>query len=717
MKKITTLFLFLLFFIPNYSFSQDSFNINGILNNQNSSNNTDSTDYLKKNTQYLETQQSNLESNKFSQNYMDLSNFKDQNLPFKSDDTLKPEELSSFENFVSSGLKQFGYDFFYRKSNSFTPDQNISVPPDYVLGPGDELIITTWGRINERWVVSVSREGNIYIPKVGLVNVSGVYFKDLNDFIKKEISRYYTDFEINVSMGRLKSIRVYLVGNVSKPGAYTISGLSTIISALFDTGGPSKNGTMRSIELKRMGKTISTLDLYDFLLKGDKTKDSKLINDDVIYVPPVGPLVAINSGVKNPAIYEIKNGDKLLDLIKMADGFTNIAYNKRISVKRIFNNQYSDYADFNISELDTNSEKNIELKDGDIITIKSVIDLDTSINISGAVAYPGKIGLKQGEMSLRDAINLAGGLLSQAGDTVEITRFTITSTGVVTNRFEMNLKKVLYGDPEQNIKLMPYDSIVVKTLPDWYYPKYVEISGEIQSPGLYSIEKGERISSLLKRANGFTKNAFPKGIIFIRDSARKQQQENIAKIVDRLEKELFSEASNKISTSLSPEEVQATKEISLQKQKLISKLREVKATGRVFLKFKSIESFENSEYDIELQEGDKIIIPQRPDYVNVTGSVMAEGSYIYSGGGYKKYIDMAGGYSYYSDKSRVFIIKADGSAIRAKSGIFGSTKIEPGDTIVVPEKFEKIPWLRDIRDITQIMTNLLMSAGVLIKVF
>jgi len=714
MKKMIAFFISI-FLCSIYFYSQETSNVVGVTSFLQSENNNSSSKSYNLNEEISNYDFSKIKNT--PEEKTNLSDFSDQNISLYSKQLIQNEEVSSFEIFVGSGLKQFGYDFFYKKPLSFIPDQNVSVPPDYVIGPGDELIISMWGRINERWKVSVSREGTIYLPKIGLISVSGVSFENINDFLKKEISRYYSDFEINVSLGKLKSIRVYIVGNVSKPGAYTLSGLSTVISALFETGGPSKNGSMRAIELKRGGKTISVIDLYDFLLKGDKTKDLKLINEDVIYVPPVGPLVAITSGVKKPSIYEIKNGNKLLDLINMAGGFDNIAYNKRVSVKRIFENKYTDYADFDIDNLDENSEKNIYLKDGDIITIKSVVDFDTSINISGAVVYPGKIGIKQGEMTLKDAINLSGGLLPQTGDTVEITRFIITSTGVFTKRFEVSLKKVLEGDPNHNIKLMPYDSIIVKSIPDWYYPKYVEVVGEVQSPGAYTISKGEKISSVLKRCGGFTKNAFPKGMIFIRESARKQQQENIQKIADRLEKELFSESASNISTSLSQEEVQSKKEVFLQKQRLISKLRQAKAIGRVYIKFDSLESFENSEYDIELQEGDKIIIPQRADYVNVTGAVMAEGSYVYSGGSYKKYIDMAGGYSYYSDKSRVFIIKADGSAIKARSGIFGSTKVEPGDTIVVPEKFESVAWLREIRDITQIMTNLLMSAGVLIKVF
>ncbi len=646
-----------------------------------------------------------------------IPKFEDVNLKIKSITKIKEIEESSFEKFVGGGLKQFGYDFFYKSPSSFIPDQNVPVTPDYVIGPGDQIIVTIWGRINARWVVDVLRDGTIYLPKIGTINPTGVQFKDLRDFIKREISRYYTDFDINVSLGNIRSIRVYMVGNVRNPGAYTVSGLSTMISAIFESGGPSKNGSMRTIELKREGKTISRLDLYDLFLKGDKSSDIKLTNEDVIYVPPVGRLAAISSGVKNPGIYELKDDEKLLDLINMSGGFNNTAYNKKVSIRRIFNNQYRDYLEADISDIDKNPQKNISLVDGDIISINNVLDLDTSVSISGAVAYPGKIGIVKDSTTLSMAIKLAGGLLINASDEVEITRFNPTQNGVTTERFTVSLKKALNGDPNNDIILKPYDSILVKSIPNWYYPKYVSVQGEVQSPGVYVIEKGERLYSVLKRAGGFTSNAYPRGIIFTRESVRVQQQKNIEEIAQRLEKELFTQSVAEISTFLSQEELQSKKEILQQKQRFLEQIKKAKAIGRVYVKINSLDELKDSEYNIELQDGDTIIIPQKPDVVNVSGAVMAVGSYVYTQGDYKKYIDMAGGYSYYADKGRVFILKADGSAVKAKSFLFFSTKVEPGDTVVVPEKFETIAWLREIRDITQIITNLALSAGVVIKVF
>ncbi len=620
-------------------------------------------------------------------------------------------------NISGSKLKQFGYDFFYKSPKSFITDQTVPVTPDYVIGPGDQIVLTLWGRINDRLVLDVSREGLIYLPKMGVVNVAGVSFKDLRDFLKKEISKYYTDFDINVSMGNLRLIRVYIVGNVSHPGAYTINGLSTIITALFESGGPSNNGTMRAVELKRNGKTISVIDLYDFLIKGDKTNDVKLINEDTIFVPPVGKLVTVVNGVKNPAVYELKPEEKLKDLIKISGGFLNTTYNKKIFIKRIFNNVYRDYVTFDISDIEENEEKNIALEDGDIITFDIVTDFDTSVNVNGAVLYPGKVGIKQGQTTLSDAIKFAGGVLENASDTVEVTRFNKTEKGIVTERFELSYKKAISNDENHNIKLQPYDNIFVKNIPEWNTPKFVEVSGEINSPGVYVIKKGERFSSVLKRAGGFTQRAYPQGVIFIRESVRLQQQKNIDEIVQRLERELLSQSGTDISTSLSQEEVQSKKAVFEQKQKFLEKLRKLKATGRVMIKLSTIDKLENTAYDIELEEGDKIIIPSKSDVVNVSGAVMAEGSYVYKKSSYTDYIDMAGGYSSYADKGRTFILRADGSAVKARKFLFFSTRVNPGDTVVVPEKFETVAWLREIRDITQIIINLALSAGVVIKVF
>lgn len=640
--------------------------------------------------------------------------FLELNSQTKTDSIINTHNFNLIEPKTDKNLP-FGHDFFMNKQN-FTPSQTVQVPPDYIIAPGDEIIITLWGRISERWQLTVMRDGTVYIPKIGVLNVSGLKFSNLLDFFKKEISKYYTDFEISVSMGVIKSIRVYVVGNVKKPGSYVLPGISTVINALFEAEGPTINGSYRKIYLKREGETISEIDLYDLLIKGDKKSDLRLINDDIVYVPPVGKTVTILNGVKVPSRYELKDGEKLYDLIELAGGFTNTSYSKKIKIKRIFEGKYYDFYENDITELTKTSSSNIELNDGDIIELNEITDFLAPAEISGAVFFPQKIGLKQGKMKIADIINLAGGLLPSASNKAEITRFLKESDGIKTYRFEIEIDKALSNDPLHNIEIFPYDNIVVKTLPDWYYPKKVKISGEVNSPGIYTIEKGEKLSSLLRRVDGFTKNANPSGIIFMRKEVKQQQEKNLNEIIEKLEKEIFLSSQKEMEESLSQEKVSAKKASLEIKQKFLEKLKKIKPIGRIYIKLETIENLEKTPYDIELQEGDEIIIPQKSDVVNVVGAVMMEGSFVFTTTNYKKYIELAGGFSRYADKSNIIILRADGSSQKI-SGKIIKPKIKPGDTIFVPEKLETVAWMREIRDITQIIANIAMTTGIIIKIF
>ncbi|HQE80925.1 MAG TPA: SLBB domain-containing protein, partial [Syntrophorhabdaceae bacterium] len=223
--------------------------------------------------------------------------------------------------YVSTEIKQYGYELFRQQSKTFVPPvDRIPVGPDYIIGPGDELRITLWGNIEGNFSVVVDRDGHINMPKIGVLGVAGLTFKELKDVLNKEFSKYYTGFQMNVSMGLLRTIRVYVVGNAERPGSYSISSLSTLVNALFEAGGPNKTGSMRNIQLKRNGKIIVNFDMYDFLLKGDKSKDIRLMPEDVVFIPPIGPVVAIAGSVNNPAIYELKNETTLSQLIEMAGG-------------------------------------------------------------------------------------------------------------------------------------------------------------------------------------------------------------------------------------------------------------------------------------------------------------------------------------------------------------------------------------------------------------
>ncbi|MDD5008796.1 MAG: SLBB domain-containing protein [Syntrophorhabdaceae bacterium] len=644
--------------------------------------------------------------------------------------------ISEFEQFISgktpltisTEIRQFGYDLFKRTPSTFAPVDKVPVGPDYVVGPGDELKITIWGNIEGQWTAIVDRDGNISLPKVGILGVTGLTFKELKDTLHKQLSKYYTNFEMNVSMGNLRTIRVYFVGNAERPGSYTISSLSTLVNALFESGGPSKKGTMRDIQLKRHGKTVVRFDIYDFLLKGDKTKDARLMPEDVIFIPPAGPLVAIAGNVKNPAIYELKGESKLSDLLNMAGGLTATAFKGRVQVQRIENHQFRTIFESDLIDIDRNLKKDFIVKDGDLVKVFAVVDTKNTIQISGPVANPGAYGITPGATRIKDVISLSGGMLYYASNDAELTRVKVTQSGPQTERLAIDLSKAMQGDPQHNITMEINDYLFVRSVPEWDLYKTVTVGGEVKYPGVYTVQKGERLSSMLERAGGYTDKAYLRGAVFTRARVRELQQKNLEEISTRLERELLSVSAGEMGTITSQEELAAKRADYAQKQKFINTLKSLKATGRFTIRLAHLRLLKGSEYDIELEEGDTLYIPSAINVVNVAGSTMFQGSFLYSDNlSYKDYIDMSGGYTRNADESNIFILKVDGSAMKPKSSIFwnsnrsrwelaafGETikEVEPGDTIVVPEKIERVAWLRDIKDITQILANVALTAGV-----
>jgi len=627
------------------------------------------------------------------------------------------ESVSEFEGFlkgslpqdVSFNIKQFGYDLFRQPPSTFAPVDRVPVGPDYVIGPGDEIRLIVWGKIEGQWVLVVDRDGNIVIPKVGTIGVTGLTFKEIKDVLQRELSKYYTGFEMSLSMGQLRTIKVYVVGYAERPGAYTISSLSTLINALFEAGGPSKTGSMRDIQVKRNGKTIIYFDIYDLLLNGDKTNDIRLMPEDVIYIPPVGPLAAISGSVKRPAIYELKEEKTISDLVKMAGGLSDIAFKGRVQIERVVDNSRQI-----VFETDLDNAQNYELRSGDLIKVFQVFLDKRFVRIFEAVQRPGDYGFKDG-ITVKDIINLAGGLKYYAYlKEAEITRVTPTLEGPKTEKIIFSPEKALEGDPEHNIKLNEDDYIFIRTVPEWGLYKTVTISGEVRFPGTYTIKKGERLSSLIKRAGDFTDKALLKGMEFRRIQVRDLQQKMLDEMIDRLERELLSGQSAQSSTATTPEESKIIQLETEQKRAFLSRLRQAKAIGRIALEIKPSGEIEGTPSDLELEDGDSVYVPKDPQTIQVVGSVYTQNAFVYKEGmDYNYYISLAGGYTENADKGNTYILRTDGTAQKAKS----VDKIKSGDTIVVPEKLERIAWVRNIKDITQILYQIAVTAGVLIVAF
>ena len=317
--------------------------------------------------------------------------------------TVAPAPLTEFQQIVAEStgrtLPIFGAGLFSTPPSTFAPVDNIPVTPDYVIGPGDELRIQIWGQVNQQGAYVVDRTGSIALPAVGTVHVAGVQFSQLRDFLISQLGRIYRNFDLNVNLGQLRSIQVFVVGQALKPGSFTISSLSTLLNALFASGGPLPQGSLRDIQVRRSGDTITHFDLYDLLLHGDKTKDVRLEPGDVIFIPDVGPQVAVLGSVTTPAIYELRGEKSFSQVLALAGGLTNVAANSRLRVERISNR-----TERNIIDVDLASGDSTPVQDGDIVNVSSIIDrFKDAVTLRGNVANPGRYVWHQG-MRISDLI-------------------------------------------------------------------------------------------------------------------------------------------------------------------------------------------------------------------------------------------------------------------------------------------------------------------------
>jgi polysaccharide export outer membrane protein len=303
----------------------------------------------------------------------------------------QPEPQTEFQQYVfaSTGhkLTMFGQDLFRGVPSTFAPVDRVPVTSEYVIGPGDEIMLRGWGQIDIDYHAVVDRVGNLFIPKVGNVNVSGVKYRELQPLLKSAIGRVFRDFDLNVTLGQLRSIQVFVVGQAKRPGSYTVSSLSTLVNAVFASGGPSAKGSMRRIQLKRGSQAVTEFDLYDLFINGDKSKDAQLLPGDVIYIPPVGPTVAMTGSVNVPAIYEIKPRTTLGDLVQLSGGLTSTASGQKATVERIKDRSVRAIEEFTLDD----SGFDRVLQDGDLVTLRALsARFDNAITIRGNVAAPGR---------------------------------------------------------------------------------------------------------------------------------------------------------------------------------------------------------------------------------------------------------------------------------------------------------------------------------------
>ncbi len=326
---------------------------------------------------------------------------------------LPPGPHTEFEQMAADSagrpLAIFGQSLFDNPPETFAPADGAQVPSDYVVGPGDELRIRVWGQLNADLSIQADRSGQIYIPQVGEVPVAGVRFSDLEGVLTRAVGQFFKSFSLAVSMGRLHQIQVFVVGQARAPGMYTVGSLSTLVNAVFASGGPLPQGSLRRIQLRRGAQIVQEFDLYDLLVNGDKSHDLPLQTGDVVLIPPVGPLVAVAGSVNAPAIYELRERATLGSLIQMAGGLSSVADGSNATVERITQDRVRTIHEF---PLDATGLA-FPLQGGDIVHISSIVPrFDDTITLRGYVANPGRYPYAPG-MRVRDLLPNAQALLSR----------------------------------------------------------------------------------------------------------------------------------------------------------------------------------------------------------------------------------------------------------------------------------------------------------------
>jgi len=689
--------------------------------------------------------------------------------PIRTSPKARTAELTDFQQMVATSLGQtlpiYGANLFEDTPTTFAPVDHVPVTADYVIGPGDEILIRAWGQIDLDVHARVDRNGAIYIPRVGSVNVAGLRYDQLQGFLKSHIGRIYQNFDLSVGMGELRSIDVFVVGQASHPGRYTISSLSTLANAIFASGGPSPSGSMRHIQLKRGSAVVTNFDLYDLLLKGDKSKDVQLLPGDVIYFAPVGAQVALGGQVNNPAIYELKNETTLGDVLQLAGGLSVTAYGGKVYVEQIKNKE-----DRGIVEIKLDSAGMTRpLEDGDVLNFTPISPrFVDSVTLRGNVAQPGRYpwhdGMRvtdlipnreflitreywnqqnaltlqlqtnamrdKGEVNKQDLAHLDNGPLNDVKknapeinwDYAVVQRMNIQDLSTELLPFNLG-KAVLEHQESANLVLQPGDIVTIFSQADLRVPrdqqtKLVRLEGEFTSAGIYRAQSGEKLRDLVTRAGGLAPSAYLYAAVFTRESTRVQQQERLDMVIAQMERDLARQAAQSSQNARTADEANSARTTMEAQRVSLDKLRQLKADGRIILNLHPDDASIDSIPDLPLEDGDQFYIPSRPIVVSVVGDVYNQGSFLQRPGKtVVRYLRDAGGPTRNADKGKVFVVRANGSVVSKDaasgfwSGGFSSMILMPGDTVVVPEQLNPGAAFRNFKDWSQILFNFGLAAA------
>jgi protein involved in polysaccharide export with SLBB domain len=692
---------------------------------------------------------------------------------------------------------------------------DVPLGPDYVLGPGDELSINLWGSVSQTLTRRIDPEGRIMLPESGEMQMAGLTLAKAQDAVNGALAPQFRNAHVSVTVARLRSIRVYVVGDVQRPGAYEISSLSSPLTALSAAGGPTAVGSLRVMRHYRNEKLIADIDLYDFLLHGMRSAEDRLQGGDTLLVPPAGLQVAVYGAVKRPAIYELRNETTLTAVLDNAGGLTVAAALGHITVERIVANQRRE--EISLTSADTEDVKasaaavaEFQVKDGDRVHVAAVLPYsERSVYLQGHVARPGKLAFRDG-LRLSDVIRTYQDLLPEPAERGEVVRLVAPDLHPETISF--NIPDVLVGNA--NLPLQPFDTIRVfgryeqdaptvsvqgEVLRPGTYPLFegmtaaqlvraaggfkrdalldtadlisyhmdggrdvtierrdlkigeavlrqergadvalkagdvltihqlagwndigasINIDGEVAHPGSYGFKQGEHLSEVLKRAGGFRETAYPEGAVLTRPEVAALEEKSREELIRQIE---TSSAAARLSPGVSGEHQSDTLQlIQQQQQQVLARLKNQPASGRLVIRINTdIASWAGTAADIELRSGDVLRIPKRPGFVLISGQVYNASAITFAPG--KKaswYLERAGGATEIANRKEIFVIRANGAVVGRRSGGWRdqdvlSTRLNPGDVIVVPQKIigASMIW-RNLLGTAQIAASLAIAASV-----
>lgn len=819
-------------------------------------------------------------------------------------------------------LEQFGYSLFAGSPTTFAPATDIPVPANYIMGPGDTVLLQLYGQQNATYELVITREGMLLFPEIGPIAVAGLSFDELRQQISEIVSTQLIGQRASVTLGALRSIRIFVLGEAYQPGSYTISALSTMTNALFVSGGITNVGSLRNVQLRRAGETVSELDLYDLLLRGDTSGDQRLQPNDVLFIPPIGPTVAVSGEVIRPAIYELKDETTAAEVLALSGGLLPTAFPRDSKIERISDTGERTVIDIDLSQ---SAGQQLAMRTGDRLQINPVLDqlqnvvltqghllrpggyqwrdgmrvsdvipsvanlrpnpdlnyallvreqpvsrlseviklelgnaISTPgsaadlvlqpndriitfgvtesreeylqdlleelsaqasfdnpaalIEVDGNVRYPG-IYPHVANMTVGDIINSAGGMLEDTdarysvlvrkrgnqgaievenaigetltvnsakpvlrGDTLLVfaannardemlepiieqlkdqsdsaersrvvsvsgqvrysgeyplfdnmtvadliraaggfTESALTTEAEMTRYFvqsgsgrqidHINVSLERSGALGMDMRLAEFDSLVVKQVSNWIDSETIEVTGEVVSPGTYSIAKGETLSSVLRRAGGLTPFADPRASVLLRSSLREQEREMLQRYQDELESDIAAVALEQEGG----DDQSSTFEVG---ESLLEQVEDAEPLGRLVIDLPSILAG-SSSHDVIVRNGDQLFLPRTRQEVSILGEVNYPTSHLYEAGlSVGDYIQLSGGLTQRSDAKRTYIIKANGQVVAFNNSQWffqRDRSLEPGDTIVVPFDVEPVDYLVTWSSVSQVLFNLATS--------